>query len=93
MTNQPACGNSPAAPAKTLDDLTGMAIMLAGLCDGLEAIHDAATSEDQGQTIHPATRRARNAMTPYIMHLIVKAHELSEELGAAALVAMREGRA
>lgn len=93
MTNHPASGNGPAMPVKTLDDLTHMAVMLAGFCDGLDAIHDAATAEDQGPAMYPATRRARNAMTPYILTLMGKAQELSEELERAALAAKREGRA
>ncbi|GAB1381291.1 hypothetical protein [Pararhodobacter aggregans] len=90
MNNQPASGNGPAMPAKTLDDLADMAIMLAGVCDGLDPLYDTASlwHDNESQTV----RRARNAMTPYIEALIIRAHELSGEIERTALAAKREGR-
>ena len=64
-------------PVRDLSDIARDAVMLAGMCEGLDVLNDAA---DALKDADPATRQARNAMVPMIEVIIEKARRLADDI-------------
>lgn len=78
----------PATGAPNLSDLGNDAVMLLGLCEGLDVMNDA----QDGDPSCPVARQARNAMVPLIAAVIEKARRLADDIDAAERTT-RKGRA
>ena len=67
-------------PVRDLSDIGRDAVMLLGLCEGLDVLNDAADALNDAD---PVTRQARNAMVPMIEVIIEKARRLADDIEAA----------
>ena len=77
----------------TLHDLESDAIRLEALIQGLEIVHDRASTANDGADLAPEVRDACNAMIPMIEVIRQKAEDLHKGIGTLALAERKGGRA